>query len=148
MKRLLLFAAVLPAAGLAQTLPPIGAPGSMIPLAGSAFTDADGRPRGVSTATPLPTAGKQELAALVTANTPAQPVTLFGGTYVFNQLCTAYGSVTLRYRAADGTTMLPLITKITADASGGTAVQFGSGQVVDAALAGTTGCNVTLARMP
>lgn len=84
---------------------------------------------------------------LASANTPAGPITLSGGTYAYSQLCAGYGSVALRYRAADGSTMIPLVTKVVADA-GATAIQFGAGSVVDVALTGTTGCNVTLSRVP
>ncbi|WP_433910358.1 hypothetical protein [Sphingomonas yabuuchiae] len=101
----------------------------------------------VSTATPLPVAGRQESVALATANTPIAPTTLYGGNYIFTQACTAYGSVALRYRAPDGS-MITLATKVVGDTGGGTAFQFGTSQVVDVLLTGTTGCNVTLSRIP
>lgn len=98
-------------------------------------------------ANPLPVAGKVESAVLATANVPAGPVTLYGGLYVLNQTCSSYGTLSLRYRAADGVTMVTLMTKSAADISG-TALQFGSGQVVDVALAGTADCAATLNRVP
>ena len=131
----------------AQSLPPIVAPSNIVPPAGVAFTGADGKTYIATPAMPLPVAGKQESAALVSANMPAAAVTLYGGSYVLSQLCATYGSVTLRYRAADGVTMTPLVTKIAADAVA-TVLQFGSGAVVDATVTGTTGCNVTLSRIP
>lgn len=139
--------AFLSTSAAAQTLPKIVPPSNIIPPAGVAYADTDGSTKITSPATPLPVAGKQEAVALVSANTATAPATLYGGTYVLNQLCTAYGTVALRYRGPDGATMLPLIMKAAADTAG-TAVQFGSGQVVDVALSGTTGCNVTLSRIP
>jgi hypothetical protein len=131
----------------AQSYPSIGAPGSLVPLSGQAFTDGAGKTRGVTPSTPLPVAGKQESFALATANAAAPPSTLYGGTYMMTQGCTAYGQVALRYLAADGSTMTTMLTKTAAE-TGGTAVQFGTGAIVDVALSGTTGCNVTLARIP
>lgn len=107
-------------------------PSAFVPL------DATGVPTG---------AGRQEVVQLATNNTAAPAMTMFGGTYIMTQACTAYGSVVLRYRGPDGSTMVPLLTK-TAGEAGGTTVQLGSKQVVDVALTGTTGCNVTLARVP
>ena len=92
-------------------------------------------------------AGRQELVQLATNNTAAPAVALFGGTYILTQACTAYGSVVLRYRGPDGATMVALLTR-TAPEAGGTTVQLGSKQLVDVALTSTTGCNVTLARVP
>ncbi|QPT09724.1 hypothetical protein [Sphingomonas paucimobilis] len=92
-------------------------------------------------------AGRQELVQLATSNTAAPAATVFGGTYILTQACSAYGAVVLRYRGPDGTTMIALLIKTSAEA-GGTTVQLGSKQVVDVALTSTTGCNVTLARVP
>ncbi|MGW8141852.1 hypothetical protein [Sphingomonas zeae] len=131
----------------AQSLPQIVPPSNIIPPAGVAFIGADGKSYIAAPATPLPVAGKQETVALASANTAVPAVALYGGTYILNQSCGAYGTVALRYRAADGSTMVTLLTRSVADVAG-TAVQFGSGQVVDVALTGTTGCNVTLSRMP
>lgn len=131
----------------AQTYPKIIAPSTIVPPSGVAFTDADGLTKVASPATPLPVAGRQESVALATANTAAVPATLYGGSYILTQACTAYGSVALRYRAPDGT-MLTLATKIVGDTGGGTVFQFGTSQVVDVLLTGTTGCTVTLSRIP
>lgn len=84
---------------------------------------------------------------LAAANTALPAVPLSGGTYVLTQLCTAYGSVALRYRAPDGVTMVTLLTRVAPDAAG-TVVQFGSGAIVDVLLTGATGCNATLSRIP
>lgn len=129
------------------TYPKIVAPSTIVPPSGVAFTDVDGSTKVASPATPLPVAGRQESVALVTANTAIAPVTLYGGTYILTQACTGYGSVALRYRSPDGT-MLILATKVVGDTGGGTVFQFGTSQVVDVLLTGTTGCTVTLSRIP
>lgn len=99
---------------------------------------------------PLPvlTINRTEAFQLATANTATAPVTLIGGAYVFTQTCSGYGSVTLRYRGPDGATMTSMLSKTAADTAGGTIASFGNGAIVDVALSGTTGCNVTLARIP
>ena len=119
--------------------------GRAIEPSASAIVDKNGNP--IDGTNPLPVAGKQESAVLVSANTPSAAVTLYGGSYVLSQLCATYGSVALRYRAADGGTMTTLVTKIAPDAVA-TVVQFGSGAMVDATVSGATGCNVTLSRIP
>lgn len=100
-----------------------------------------------SAGTPIGPAARDQSVPLATANAPSGPATLYGGNYILTQLCTGYGSVALRYRAPDGATMVTLTTKSGPDAAG-TLLQFGSGQVVDVALASTTGCNVILSRIP
>lgn len=132
----------------AQTYPKIIAPSTIVPPSGAAYTDTDGSTKVVSPSTPLPVAGRQELVTLATANAASAPATLYGGTYVLNQACSAYGTLTLRYRSPDGVTMLSLSSKTAPDSGGGTTLQFGSGQVVDVALANTTGCYATLSRVP
>lgn len=104
----------------------------------------------ITPAAPLPvlTINRTESFQLVTANTASAPATLIGGAYVFTQTCSGYGSVTLRYRGPDGATMTPMVSKTAADTSGGTIASFGNGAIVDVVLSGTTGCNVTLARIP
>ncbi|MEB3067296.1 hypothetical protein, partial [Parvimonas micra] len=92
-------------------------------------------------------AKRRETFALVASNTPAAASTLFGGLYVLNQSCTGYGTLILRYRSADGSTMINLLSKSVADNAGGTMLQFGAGQVVDATVSGTTACNATLSRI-
>ena len=98
-------------------------------------------------AIPIGPAARDQSVSLATANAPSGPATLYGGNYILTQLCTAYGSVALRYRAPDGATMVTLTTKSSPDTAG-TLLQFGSGQVVDVVLASTTGCNVILSRVP
>ncbi|WP_341210664.1 hypothetical protein [Sphingomonas paucimobilis] len=144
---LLLIAAACPAVALAQNYPPTGAPGSLVPLTGSSFTNGAGKTLGVTPATPLPVAEKQESVLLASGNVAVPAGTLYGGNYILNQTCSGYGTVALRYQAADGVTMVSLLTKSVADTSG-TVLQFGSSAVVDVLLTGTTGCNVTLSRIP
>ncbi len=104
----------------------------------------------ITASAPLPvlTINRTETFQLATANTASAPVTLFGGSYVFTQNCTAYGTVTLRYRGPDGATMTAMLSKTAADSSGGTIASFGTGAIVDVSLSGTTGCSATLARIP
>lgn len=132
----------------AQTLPRVSAPAAFVPPAAAAFTDADGSTKVASNATPLPVAGRAETFRLVVGNAPSSAATLFGGSYVLTQSCTAYGTVTLRYLAADGITMTAMLAKSAADTTGGTLVSLGSSAIVDVVLSGTTGCNVTLSRIP
>ncbi len=140
--------ASLASVGAAQTLPQIEAPTNIIPPSGLAFKAADGKSRIASPTDPLPVATRGEAFQLVTANATGPAVTLVGGTYVLTQLCTGYGTVTLRYRGPDGATMVGMLSKTAADSGGGTAVSFGTGAIVDVTLSGTTGCNVALARIP
>ena len=134
--------ALIPSAGTSQIKDKFGRP---VDPNASAIVDKNGVP--IDGGNPLPVAGRQEVVALVTANTTAPAATLYGGAYILTQACTAYGSVALRYRAPDGT-MMVLATKIVGDTGGGTVFQFGTSQVVDVLLTGTTGCNVTLSRIP
>lgn len=117
----------------------------MVPLQ----CDATGKNcRALSGANPQVTAGKQETFALVAANTPSSAATVYGGYYTLTQACTVYGSLTLRYRGPDGSTMLTMFTKTAADSGGGTLLSLAGGQVVDVTLTGTTGCNAQLGRNP
>lgn len=133
---------------MAQGLPKITPPSTFIPPAGVAFNATDGSSLIASPSTPLPVAARGEAFQLVTANVPIAPVTLAGGNYVLTQLCASYGTVALRYRGPDGATMIQLVSKTAADSGGGTVLAFGTNAIVDVALSGTTGCNVTLARIP
>lgn len=132
----------------AQTFPRVSAPSTFVPPSAAAFTDTDGQTRVASTATPLPVAGRAETARLAIANVPSQAASLYGGSYVLSQACTGYGTVTLRYLAADGITMTALVSKTAADTNGGSPVSLGSSAIVDVVLSGTTGCNVSLSRIP
>ncbi|WP_153006114.1 hypothetical protein [Sphingomonas sanguinis] len=140
--------ACLPNAATSQAkLPPVKDwAGNTVPGSASSILDKDGTP--IDILNPLPVAGRQEAVTLATANVAAPAAKVYGGTYVFNQGCGAYGSVALRYRAADGATMITLVTKTSADSAGGTLLSLGTNTIVDVALSGTTGCNVTLARIP
>jgi hypothetical protein len=90
---------------------------------------------------------RQETFQLVGSNTASAAATAYGGNYIWTQACTAYGTVSLRYRSPDGSTMITLVTRSGPEVSG-TVIQLGSAQVVDAVLSGTTGCNATLSRIP
>ncbi len=155
MKSCLLAAAValacLSAPGVAQnSYPPMREPSTITRPAGAAFVGADGQTYVATPATPLPvlTINRVESFQLATANTASAPVTLVGGSYILAQSCTGYGSVSLRYRGPDGAAMVTMVAKTAADSAGGTLVQLGGGAIVDVSLSGTTGCNVSLTRVP
>ncbi|WP_058733244.1 hypothetical protein [Sphingomonas sanguinis] len=105
-------------------------------------------PTTASAPLPVLTINRAETFQLATANTASAPVTLVGGSYILAQSCTGYGSVSLRYRGPDGAAMVAMVTKTAADSAGGTLVQLGGGAIVDVSLSGTTGCNVSLTRVP
>lgn len=115
---------------------------------GGASMAVDKNGNAIDITNPLPVAGRQELVALATANAPSPAIAVYGGNYVFSQGCTAYGTLTLRYRAADGATMITMVTKTASDNAGGTLLSLGTNAIVDVAVSGTTGCNATLARIP
>ncbi len=149
-RRLLYLALALlgpPGIAAAQTKP-VAAPGGFVPQSSLAFGAPGSPATSVTPATPLPVAGRAEAFRLATANVPSSAATLFGGNYVFTQGCSTYGTVTLRYLGPDGVTMVTTLTRNAADSGGGTMVTVGASAIVDVTLAGTTGCNVTLARIP
>lgn len=123
-------------------------PGGFVPGAGVGYGAAGDSWTAVTAATPLPVAAKAEAFQLVTANVASAPVTVYGGSYVVAQACAGYGTVTVRYRGPDGGAMLPLLTRTAADAAGGTLVSLGTATTIDATVTGTTGCNVSLSRVP
>ena len=113
--------------------------------------DAGKNCRFISSSNPFSTAGKQESLALATANSAASLLTVYGGTYVFNQSCANYngGVLALRYRGADGATMVTLLSKVASDTSGGTMITLGSNSRVDVLLpSGSTACNASVVRVP
>jgi hypothetical protein len=138
-------AAALPAGAGAQivTLPSGNAPGYAIGYgaAGDSYVSVD-------PAHPLPVGDRQEAFALVSANAPAAPQTVFGGDYILAQSCAAYGTLALQVRGPDGATFQTIISKTASDSTGGTGLALGSLAVVQAVASGTTGCNVTLSRVP
>ncbi|WP_343525571.1 hypothetical protein [Sphingomonas sp.] len=123
-------------------------PAPFVPGQAVGYGSVGGPWQPVTPATPMPVISQQESFQLVSANTPMGLATLAGGAYVLTQACQTYGSVAIRYRGPDGVTMTTMLTKTAADTMGGTVLSFGSGSVVDAALSGTTGCNIVLARIP
>lgn len=107
--------------------------------------------RACSAETPIPVGGKQESTALVVGNVARPAATLYGGSYILTQACSAYvgEGLTVSYRGPDGATFVPLVSKTAADAGGGTELTLGSGAVVRATIAaGTTGCEAQIARVP
>lgn len=103
----------------------------------------------VSQASPLPVGGKQENFALADANAASDPVTVYGGDYIFAQMASAYGSVTLQIRAPDGATWLDLISKVASDDNGaGTGLALAGNAQLRVVLTGTTAAFATLKRVP
>lgn len=143
--------ACLPALSAAQTFPLSASPeGWARPTSPCVYDPATKLCAPTTASAPLPvlTINRAETFQLATANTPSAPVTLVGGSYILAQSCAAYGSVSLRYRGPDGGAMVAMVTKTAADSAGGTLVQLGGGAIVDVSLSGTTGCNVSLTRVP
>jgi hypothetical protein len=101
-----------------------------------------------ATSTSTPTTTAPETYKLITANVAAAPVTVQGGTYLLTQTCSFYGSVSLKVLGPDGVSLLTLVTKILLDTGIGNQVVLGAGSVVSMTVAGATGCNATLARVP
>lgn len=127
-------------------LPAGYAPGSAI-----GFGPADGTFVPVTPVTPLPTAGKQEVLPLATANAAATAVTAYGGDYLLSQTCASYGngSLALQVLGPDGATYQTVLTRSTADSTGPSGIVLGSSAVVRVTLpAGSTGCAATLSRVP
>ena len=140
--------ALSPGVALGQSAPFAYVQNGNAPIRAPCVVQADLTCAAVSSTYPMPTAAKQESVTLIAANTPASAATVYGGNYAFSQTCSAYGTLTLRYRGPDGATMLTLVSKTASDSTGATLVQLGSNAVVDATVSGTTGCNATLSRVP
>lgn len=126
----------------------VQAPAGYAPMQATCVKQLDGTCSPVSATAPLPTTGFADSFGLAAANVPASAVTVAGGRYVVSQVCSAYGTLTVRYRGPDGATMLTLLSKTAADSGGGTLITLAAGAVIDATVSGTTGCNATLVRVP
>jgi len=138
-----------PSAALAQAAASsVQAPAGYAPMQATCVKQLDGTCAPVSATAPLPTTGFADSFGLVAANVPASSVTVAGGRYVVSQLCSAYGTLSIRYRGPDGATMLTLLSKTAADSGGGTLVTLAAGAVIDATVSGATACNATLVRVP
>ena len=137
-----------PSAISAQTTKPIAAPGALTPQTAIAFGAIGEKATPVTPATPLPVGDVREAFQLVNANTPGAPVSLYGGDYILDQICTSYGTVRLERRGPDAMTWIPLVTKTASDTTSGTGVTLGSFAVVRVTVAGTAGCYATFSRVP
>lgn len=137
-----------PAASAQTVSSSIQAPAGYAPMQSPCVKQANGACVPVAADAVLPTGGKQEAFTLVSANTPAAAVTTYGGSYVLTQSCTAYGTLSLRYRGPDNSTMTAMLSKTATDTGGGTLIALGTGAVVDATVSGTSGCNAILTRIP
>jgi hypothetical protein len=85
---------------------------------------------------------------LASANAASATQTVYGGSCIFAQNCTAYGSVALQLLGPDGATFQTLLTRASADSTGGTEMKIGSGASAKVVLTGTTGCRAILTRVP
>lgn len=90
----------------------------------------------------------QEALPLAIANVSSGPLPVFGGVYILNQVCTTYGTVTFQALGPDGASYQTVASYTSASATGGVELKLGSRQVVQVTLAGTTGCNIKLSRVP
>lgn len=149
MRALMLIAAAFVATpAAAQVAKDVRAPGGFAPMQAPCVRLGNGACEPVTATAPMPVTTRAETFSLAINNLVAPPAALWGGNYVLAQSCTGYGSVTLRYRGSDGVTMVAMVTKMAADTGGGTLVAFGTNAIVDVALSGAAGCNVTLSRIP
>jgi hypothetical protein len=151
MNRLLIALLILPAAASAQTSRPVANQSNTVGRTTLATGQVGEEAVQVSPANPLPVTvaggfSKQESFQLATNNVAANSVTAFGGSYIFSQVCTTYGSISLQVRGPDGN-FQTMVTK-TATETGGSSVLVGSGAVMRVTLSGTTGCNASLSRVP
>lgn len=90
----------------------------------------------------------QEAFALASANVASPPVAVYGGTYILNQVCTTYGTVTFQAQGPGGGAFQTVASYTAATTTGGVIFQLGTQQVVQVTLAGTTGCAIKLSRVP
>lgn len=143
----LLSSCVQAAPAMAQTK--VQTPGGTAPGVSVGFGPKDGAWTAVSTATPLPVAGRQESFALATGNAASAAVTVYGGDYVFAQMATGYGTIKLQLLGPDGATWLDLVSKTASDATGaGTGLAIPNASQVRVTLTGTSGAYATLKRVP
>lgn len=117
-------------------MPADAAPPAQIPV-----VSADGSSR-------VPSQSIAETYVVVSGNVSAGTITLMGGDYILDQVCTAYGTLTLQRLGPDGSTFITSVAKSASDTATGTGVTFGNGAQVKVVLSGTTGCNATLSRVP
>lgn len=140
--------AMLATPATAQVAKDVRAPGGFAPMQAPCVRQTSGACEPVSASAPMPVTSRAETFTLANNNTIAPAVALWGGNYVLAQACTTYGTVTFRYRASDGVTMVTMVSKTSADSAGGTFLSFGANAIIDVTLSGTAGCNVTLSRIP
>ncbi len=99
---------------------------------------------------PQPAAGQSvnDAITLASNNTASANKQAFGGTYIFAQICSGYGTVQLQVLGPDGVTWQTIASKTQADATGGTELKLGTAAIVRVTLSGTTGCSAQLSRVP
>jgi hypothetical protein len=136
-----------PAPTLARAAPAVVMPSGNASAHALGFGAVGGPVTMVDADHPLPVGGRADGLVLVSANAPLQPQAAYGGTYVLSATCSTWApnGLTVRSRGPDGSTMLP-VHQFSAD--GSVEIGMGAGAVVDAVVAGTAGCNLTLSREP
>ena len=86
---------------------------------------------------------------LVADNVATDAVTAYGGEYVFSQLASDYGTITLEILGPDQLTWQPLVVKTESDGTdGATGLKLGAYAQLRVALDGTTGAAASLTRIP
>lgn len=96
----------------------------------------------------IPCGSPQEGFQLAIGNVASAAATVFGGDYILDQSCSAYGTLLLQRLGPDGTTWITSATKTAADGASPTGITIGSRAQVRVTLSGTTGCAATLTRVP
>lgn len=96
----------------------------------------------------IPCGSPQEGFQLASGNVASPAATVFGGDYILDQVCSAYGSLQLQRLGPDGATWITSLTKTAADGAAPTGITIGGKAQVRVVLSGTAGCAATLTRVP
>lgn len=107
------------------------------------YVDADGHAQNVAVV-----GAPREAFQLVAANTAGAGVSVYGGDYALSQACSGYGALTFQALGPDATTWLTLASYSAADTGSAHGFSLGSFARVRVVVAGTSGCNAVLARIP
>lgn len=95
-----------------------------------------------------PSVSRQEVFALATANVAVAQVQVYGGQYLFNPLCTTWGTVTFASLGPDQTTWQTIASYTAAPATPSVQLALGTRANVRVTLSGSAGCNIKLSRVP
>ncbi|TCP33287.1 hypothetical protein [Sphingomonas sp. BK235] len=141
--------ALIPAIASAQTAASVAAPAGYAPMSAACVAQVDGSCVAVSAAAPLPTGSVRETVRLALANVPSAAQTIYGGTYILTQSCSAYGTLNFQVLGPDGVTFATAASKTASDTgASGTVIGLGSNASVRVTISGTTGCAAILSRVP